>query len=155
MPCSSLALFSRSLLCGNTLLYCCYIMLLHEKANSHLWGRVWELEKNLCSDDGIEKHVILTQNAFYLFTFNLRRISDASFFFGVSTGATGVEEPAGVPAGIWGPEPRSCGWAARGLLHWSQYTRNYKNNSTVPCSDSPFSRNGNKTYPNSSHHSTD
>lgn len=54
-------------------------------------------------------------------------ISVASFFLGVSTGVTGVEgaeERGGVSAVFWGLGLGLCkSSGARGLLHWSQYTR--------------------------------
>ena len=92
----------------------------------------------------------------YLFTFKLLRISVASFFLGVSTAVTVVEGPgedaeiSGVSWGLELEEEMCACWGARGLLHWSQYTRtcsSITNNMTIDlCVSFRLQRNGNSPY---------
>lgn len=97
----------------------------HPQSSRDFWHNWW----HFWVTHGLVKHITVLYSAHkqtYLFTFNLRRISVASFFLGVSTGTEGTEEGASVSALFWGPELGLCGsWEARGLLHWSQYTRTY------------------------------
>ena len=92
----------------------------------NLWQRVWNILQHY-TDSTLKKET-------YLFAFSLPRISVASFFLGVIPGVAGVAgvegaEGLGVLAVSWGPEPGlglcGCGRGARGLRHWSQYTRTY------------------------------